>query len=301
MNNRIYRLRATTPLHMGMGQGAGDIDQPIAREKSTGLPLAPGSAVKGVLRDAMDPGGDGPHKSQTDVEWAVLFGPAYSDNVAQAGMLIFEDARLLAMPVRSLKGTCAWVTCPFVLARYTEALRAANAAPPDLPSEPLTVADGKIAATSAVLHNNTAILEELDLAPDSASLAARDTWAGHLATSFMPDATHAGGLRGASATFRDMFKARVAIVSDETFAFFAETATEVRARIRLGEDRVVARNALWYEELLPAESLFWGEWGAQRVRMSTIPPDAACALVKSQPLQLGGKATVGYGRMDFLV
>lgn len=54
MTTKIYWLEAITPLHVGMGRGVGFIDLPIIREKVTGWPLVPGSAVKGVIRDHFD-------------------------------------------------------------------------------------------------------------------------------------------------------------------------------------------------------------------------------------------------------
>ena len=298
MLSRIYRLRAITPLHIGVGTGAGEIDLPIAREKSTGLPMAPGSAVKGVLRDSMDPGGNGACKSSSPAEWTDLFGPAYSEDVDRQGMLSFDDARLLVMPVRSLKGACAWITCPFVLGRYVEALSEAALGLPALQAT-------QIVATNALLHQNVAILEELDLQAngDVAQCRLREAWAEHLADAFLPPRQQGNAARGAGDDFRRGFRERLAIVADEVFAFFAEVATDTRARIRLGENRVVANQALWYEENLPADSLLFGEWGAQKVRKATTvkQPTDALGLVRSQVLQLGGKATVGRGWIDFLV
>ncbi len=296
MVSRIYRLRAITPLHVGVGLGAGEVDLPIAREKSTGLPMAPGSAVKGVLRDAMDPAGDGPRKSASKPVWVDLFGPEYSDAVNQQGMLSFDDARLLAMPVRSLKGSCAWITCPFVLDRYVESLAGATLG---LPVVPVT----QILATNVLLHQNVAVLEEFDLVAngDAAQGRLRDSWARHLVDAFLPQRQAGSASRGAGEVFRDRFRERLAIVSDEVFAFFADFATDIRARIRLSEQRIVERGALWYEENLSADSLLFGEWGAQKVRKANLDPGQACGLVQPQVLQLGGKATVGRGWVDFLV
>lgn len=51
INTRMYWVHAITPLHVGSGRGVGFIDLPIMREKVTGWPLVPGSAVKGVMRE----------------------------------------------------------------------------------------------------------------------------------------------------------------------------------------------------------------------------------------------------------
>ena len=51
MQTKIFHLHALSALHVGTGQGVGVVDLPIARAKATNLPLVPGSALKGVLRD----------------------------------------------------------------------------------------------------------------------------------------------------------------------------------------------------------------------------------------------------------
>ena len=49
--------------------------------------------------------------------------------------------------------------------------------------------------------------------------------------------------------------------------FLAETATEVRTRVRIDpEKRTVVRGQLWFEENLPAESVLWGVLGTDRSR-----------------------------------
>ncbi|MCI5166291.1 MAG: type III-B CRISPR module RAMP protein Cmr4, partial [Candidatus Electrothrix sp. GM3_4] len=55
----------------------------------------------------------------------------------------------------------------------------------------------------------------------------------------------------------------------------AETATEVRARIRIEPGtRTVADGQLWYEENLPAETLLWGIVGCDRSRRDKDGPNA---------------------------
>ena len=51
MTSRLLYLFTRTPLHVGAGASVGAIDQPIVRERPTGLPIIPGSSLKGVLAD----------------------------------------------------------------------------------------------------------------------------------------------------------------------------------------------------------------------------------------------------------
>jgi len=108
MKARPFLVHALSPLHAGTGHTPGIIDLPIARMKATGIPFLPGSSIKGVLRDARREGA----KDEKSIN--AVFGPAKfaSDDATGAAAIVVGDARLLAMPVRSFKGTFAWVTSP---------------------------------------------------------------------------------------------------------------------------------------------------------------------------------------------
>ena len=77
-------IHALSPLHAGTGQGVDVIDLPIARERATGLPLLPGSSLKGTLLDAY-------RAAQGEPEAKRLFGTTEAASKAQ-----FTDQRLLA-------------------------------------------------------------------------------------------------------------------------------------------------------------------------------------------------------------
>ena len=93
----------------------------------------------------------------------------------------------------------------------------------------------------------------------------------------------------------------------------ADTATEVRARIRINHDTgTVEDGALWYEENLPGESVLWGVIGigpardgrrdearANRTR-EEVRKIADAVLGRERIVQIGGKATVGRGLVRFL-
>src|SRR6266566_222789 len=102
MTTQLTFVHALTPLHAGIGQGAGVIDLTIAREKATGLPFLPGSSLKGALRALC----------VDETKCKQIFGPnpAGSDpNSDYASSIQFSDQRLLLLPIRSLAGTFAWV------------------------------------------------------------------------------------------------------------------------------------------------------------------------------------------------
>ena len=130
MSQKILYIFTRTPLHVGAGASVGAIDQPIQRERHTGFPTIPASAIKGSFADTWNSAllSDGEKKvrvkKQKDGENEVLITsiPAWlfgSDDPGHsfAGAIRFIDAKLLAFPIRSAKGGFAWVTCPLMLRR----------------------------------------------------------------------------------------------------------------------------------------------------------------------------------------
>src|SRR2546421_5437268 len=116
MTARLTFVHALSPLHAGIGQGAGVIDLPIAREKATGLPFLPGSSLKGALK-ALCPD----ENTRKRIFGADPTGSDTSNDYASP--VQFSDQRLLLLPVRSLAGTFAWVTSPYILDRFARDIR----------------------------------------------------------------------------------------------------------------------------------------------------------------------------------
>ena len=281
MKAKLLFLHALSPLHAGTGQGVGAIDLPIAREKATGIPIVPGSTLKGVLRSNCE---------ADDTLKAKVFGPETENAREHAGSAQFSDMRLLFLPVRSLAGTFAWVTSPLLLQRlqrdcqmadtsFTSEIPAVNA--PDLC---LVLATGSQLLTQVKQEANSVILEDLLLKGQSSS--AVDTLLNWLKPLVF----------GADAAWAKLFAERLCIVHDDVLSFLLDTATEITARIRLEEEKkTVARGALWYEEALPAESILSGLLVVQTVAASEAEVINVVTEITQNPLQIGGSATVGRG------
>ena len=278
MNAKLLFVHALSPLHAGTGQGVGAIDLPIAREKATNLPYLPGSSLKGVLRDAC----------QDKALRTKIFGPDTTNAADHAGSVHLTDQRLLLMPIRSLKGTFAWVTSPFVLQRFVRDVSMASASDASFPSTVPEVSSPEnclVATQTALKDADKVVLEDLQMnAADGA-----DAWAKAFAPVLFPEDT----------AWQKLFQERFCIVHDEVFGFLVETATEVVARIALKDDeKTVAKGALWYEESLPAETVLSGLVVAAPVAktQTKVPKifDTVRSLIQ-KPLQIGGNATVGRG------
>ncbi|MDR1376458.1 MAG: type III-B CRISPR module RAMP protein Cmr4, partial [Synergistaceae bacterium] len=106
-SEKRYWLHAISPLHVGAGRGVGYIDLPIVREKVTNWPYVPGSAVKGVIADHWDATQANRKDDKTIAAAFGVIGENASDN---AGSLVFSDASIACLPVRSFYGTFAWIT-----------------------------------------------------------------------------------------------------------------------------------------------------------------------------------------------
>jgi len=297
MKTRLFYLHALTPLHVGVGQAIGVVDLPIMRERSTQLPIVPGSTLKGVLRDEWALVDSASPWAAARNHLVELFGPdnlADNGSAAHAGALAFGDARPLLLPVRSLGGVVAWITCPFVLKRYARDAQLAGVQTPALPTTD-SANQARVATNHAaviVSHGGQEhlVLEELEL-PVVADPAALQPWVGHLAAMLAP----------LDAVAQDTLDRHLALVPDDDFAFLAETATEVRARVRIDDQtRTVKEGALWYEENLPCETVLWGVIGVGPARRpgAQQTTDAVNALLPAQQpqlIQMGGKQTVGRG------
>lgn len=270
MKSDILYIFTRTPLHVGSGGSVGVVDQPIQRERHTGYPIIPGSSIKGVLRDHF-----AHTKGLESDKLSAAFGqPEEGDSEGSAGLLSFMEARLLAFPLRSARGTYALATCPLALERYRR-----DAALADMPL-PEPVKDGDCLAGSSVTmegnHGKAVALEEYTFAVREAF---PQKWADHLA-GLLDDAV----LQGA--------KDRLVLLSDGDFSHFTQAACQVSQHIRIDEKSgTVADGALFNLESAPSETLFYS------VVTTFTRPDAPEAGIEipEQLIQFGGNSTTGLG------
>jgi CRISPR-associated protein Cmr4 len=290
METRLLFVHALSPLHAGTGQGVGVIDLPIAREKATNIPYLPGSSLKGVLRDQC-------------ANPTTVFGPDTKNASDHAGSAQFSDQRLLLLPMRSLAGTFAWVTAPYILRRFLRDVHDTKI------SEVPTTIPGPSEEQASVIQEGCAlirtwqttqqqqqqqqkiVLEDLDLTP--VPCATTTAWATWLAPRIFPSETD----------WQTMLKARLCVVHDDIFSFLLNTATEITTRIKLKEDtKTVEQGGLWTEEALPTETILYGLVMAMPVQKTwqngvgahTVFAEVA-NLTRNKALQFGGNATVGRG------
>lgn len=293
----LLHMHALTSVHWGAGSSLGSVDLPIQRERHTQWPNGAGSALKGVLRDACRESLalSGKSRAEADQDNRVrrLFGSAKTGNEdTSAGALCVTDARILAFPVRSLKGVFAWISCPAILDRLARDMGLAGIEFPQAnyatSDQQALVADGcpLIVADKYIQLDD----ETLDVGEQRITELAQ-----RLAEDCIPSTP-------AYAATRQRFAKQFVIVSDNIFTHFSKYATEVVARIGLDYNtKTVKSGALFYQELLPAESLMYSVVlvNDSRNRDSQtggeLLSDFKSLLEQTSVLQVGGDETTGKG------
>lgn len=267
-------IYAEHPVHAGSGSGVGAIDLPIQRERVTNWPIIQPSGIKGALREYFEKlckGTLGDH-AERDAELKrkvdEVFGP--DQEATHSGAASFTEAKVLFFPIRSLRGTFAYVTCPLALERFhrdLDTLRmcgganladpgngpkfpALSGVSPDMDTVWIAAKDKDAAKSDSVLIAGTGdghvVFEELSFkARASKEVSQLAKWLLHAAKS-LPwlDQKHLGR--------------RLAIVSDDIFKDFVEMSTEVVTRNRIDDSTgTVQEGALWIEERLPRETVLY--------------------------------------------
>jgi CRISPR-associated protein Cmr4 len=303
MNKKLLYLFTRTPLHVGAGASVGAIDQPIIRERHTGFPIIPATSLKGTLADqwpltlrnakgelvrlTTKKNGDKTAIDKIDPSDAAWLFGSDDANVSFAGALQFTEARLLAFPVRSAKGSFAWITCPLILRRAArDGVLTLN--PSDLPDP--SDDNAFFPQTSPLALDGKVVLEEYTF-----------TRAGDLPPNL---ATALAGL------LTDPVWAEVAnrlvILSDGMMSFFTQNACEVAQHVRIDDDTgTAAGGALFNQENVPSETLFYAvlhatdERTAGKAKEQRRNAEAALKTfgekLASQVFQFGGDASTGLG------
>ena len=312
MSSAIFYLHALSPLHMGTGASVGAIDLPHSREAATRLPNVPGSGIKGVWRDQI------PATSEKKETLRLLFGSQWDQPTRDQAALLFSDAWLLCMPVMSYVGDFAWVTSPMSLARFARERRHINPGK-DTPALPQPIADqalvtgecterhgppstrtaGQALVTGecTLRHNDYLYLHELKVKAKTCNNT--QEWAALIAGEVFADDTN----------FQEAFKKRFVLVGEAELVHLSHVAAHVPMRNALDDNKMVKDGALWSEENMPAETLFWGTVAADTIQTNNNQTHSASDSLKqftalagkTRQLQFGGKASTGRGVCRFVM
>lgn len=278
----VVLWQALTPLHVGGNFEFSVVDQPIQREGHTGFPKIESSSLKGSLRHHLVKTA----ASESDIK--SLFGSADAD---AASAIALSDARLLLFPVRSAKGIFAYVTSPYIIERFQKELSLFASE-----SEENLVSFEQIPAVcdeaSAVLiktkkDQKNLLLEEF---------CYQNVVVNESFSTFIEKLAVKYGLN------EDMLLKHTVLIPDDDFSYYVQHSTEITTRIRINEETgIVADGALFHEEYVPAETIFYN------VFLATKRGNQEAAHWMKQfkdllppVLQVGGNATLGKGILQSL-
>lgn len=256
-------LFCETPTHFGAGRGVAPADLIIQRSRRTGLPIGQAPSIRGMFRSALELSG----KKQLV---SILFGAKPEEIGGRSGVLTFLDAKLLLLPVNSVRGMWCWTTSPSALIELDRTLVALGLSECDQLKElhelliklPI-VEDGKafVPCDNEVVIDNKLILlaGEVELEVEgpikekSTKEPAKDL-IGELASKLgelLPKGPPYDYVR------RKLAK-RFALIGDNTFKLLTKMGIELRTRIRLEYGRkIVKEGGLWTEEYLPEMSVMF--------------------------------------------
>ncbi len=286
MKGETYFLKVLTPLHIGTGTGLGYIDLPVYREAHTDFPAIPSSSIKGVFRtkeliklakrlnlspkeleERIEEEEDEIRNREPVSAFISCFGISNKE-----GNLSFIDGRILFFPVKSLKGVFGYVTCPYVLKRFIKDTEEKFSE--DIPvvesSECLVDENSYLVLKD---KENLVILEEFTLKVK-----------GNLP----------GIIDELPLKKLGVEKERVIVVSDDLFKFMVKNYTEVQTHIRIDiETGTVKEGALWTEEYVPAEAVFY-------FRIISVNNEKCNYSMEEGVIQLGGNSSTGKGFVEVI-
>lgn len=295
VGSELLFLHAQTALHPGTGQTLGVVDLPVQRERHTGWPVIAGSSLKGILREACrrrvrGRKGDGNGAvADADPDVVAVFGPPAGEEAEKhAGALAVADARILAFPVRSLRGVFAWISCSAVLERLNRDLALAGYPPAGTVPQPARGKAACPAGSPLLVAGDRLVLEEFEFTRSGDDQVVKI-------------ASWISGAAVADEATRSRLGACFAILHDDDFTYFVRHATELVARIRLDYVRkTVSKGALFCQEFLPAETIFYAlllSGGSRRQEDQRDGPAILDLVRRNLPpaIQIGGDETIGKG------
>lgn len=265
LKTKILYLFTRTPLHVGAGASVGAIDQPVQRERHTGFPIIPASSLKGSFADQWPTGladekgasvrliienkeVDGKKekiiKEASDTAW--LFG---SDNTDApfAGSLHFGEARIIAFPIRSAKGSYAWITCPLML-RRAERDGVSNSFAGNEPKD-----------NQAIFNTEGPLAIENQIVLEEYCFTSTGTYPKELAESLSKLVS--------DSVFKSI-KDRLVILSDGMMSHFVTTTCEVAQHVRISDETGTAEEGgLFNQENVPSDTLFYSILRATKSRV----------------------------------
>jgi len=296
----VMYIYAETPIHPGSGTViSGAVDLPIQRERHTEFPIIQGSSLKGVLRNTPKGAKKGSSIALSDKcencpdkegnEICKICGQIFGSPEGIGGISV-TDARILAFPVRTLKGVFGWITCPLVLDRYKRDLGLMGIGVDWEIPKPSSDEEAKVCKNSNLTENNYVYIEDLQLK------CSEDGNINKIAEQIVENLPKDDAYK----EVKEKLKKDLVIVSDNVFRDLVSLTTEVVTRIKIDPltgtvDKRVG--GLWSEEYLPTDTIMYSLILIPS-RLNNLKPEEIAEKLMTYDgkiLQIGGDETVGKG------
>lgn len=279
-----YKITALTNLHAGSGDSSYDIlDKLVQRDPVLGMPVVHASSLKGALREYFVNCLD---KADDSQEVQFIFGSSPKrakgkEHEALNGEFRFYSADLLFLPVRSGSSQFYLATSQ-MLAKHL--MRKIDLLAPK-GNSPIQLKNGLLKIAAA--NNNRAFKGS-----DKVLLESIECPVEHLEDSYLKN-------------INDELGGRLAILENNSFD---EVAGNLPVIARNCLENGVSAN-LWYEEVVPHQSVFYTFVTVPVYNSSTNEALAKKAAdmfkffddnVSGRVIQIGANATVGYGLCEFI-
>jgi CRISPR-associated protein Cmr4 len=251
---KVWLITAKTNLHVGDENTSsyGLIDKTVQRDVLTGLPNIHGSSLKGAINEYYT----GLLKESTESRRAIFGSDKLNAEDSQKGGCDFFDARLLSIPVQSNNRLFYRATCPAVINDFIESLKLYGIVLKEFKLDELVEGIDKDAVV---------FTEDNTILGDFSSVKKNKT----------EDILQLEKIIGPD----------IAVFKDEKFKeLCSDFNLPIIARNKVGEN-----NNLWYEQLLPRETVFY----------TLIIERSADLDLEDRIIQIGANATVGYGQCKF--
>lgn len=289
----VMFLYCVSPVHFGSGTALGAIDNPIQRERHTNWPMIQGSGIKGALRHYAEQAPGNQLKEFVEK----IFGPE-SNASEHAGAISFGDGQILLFPVRCLRQSFVYTTCPTAIYRFKRTWKLVKGEDlgweiQDIQGTSCLVADDRVKTKDGV------ILEVFEVKPDSSQDKTASTIAEWIADNALPSMCD---------QFKHKLKKDLVILSDEVFSYFVENATIVEPHIAINDvTGTVDEGKLFYTENVPPETVFYSVVMASKERKkkgeegsgmeASVIMGKAKTVFDDSFIQMGGDATTGRGQV----
>lgn len=279
MKFKTFIIDTITNMHVGSGEASfGIVDNHIQRDPVTSVPMINSSGIKGALRDQI----------VLEKDNDLAFGQEHVKETGktQPGQLIFMDAKLLAVPLRSSENVFFYSTSRKTILDFLDTMELIGILTSDTTRNLRSALDSlnfspvKPFILPAVEVQNTAQRREVEIEDFTVQLEVGPAVS-------LPD-------------FENLFllplgirKSDIAIFSDDAFKLICESHMPVIARNCIDNDTGTSQN-LFYEEVLPRKSKLYFSVGYDEKKHLELMTSFEQKLTVSA-VQFGANYSIGYG------